>query len=56
MDPNAALADLRIILADGEPEDAVESFCVARTTFRALDEWLSNGGFQPRAWVGRFEE
>lgn len=54
MDPNAALADLRAALkvydeaiskkvADEAAEQIVEAA-------RALDEWLSKGGFAPEAW------
>jgi len=52
MDPNAALANLRALVAESEagdvdPRDTAEEF---HEQFAALDEWLSKGGFLPTAW------
>ena len=61
MDPNATLAQARAALARlddlDEQEDAPyierRAECAADVVdaFRALDEWLTKGGFQPAAWV-----
>jgi hypothetical protein len=52
MDPNAALANLREMVAesdagDVDPADTAWEF---QEQFKALDEWLSKGGFKPAAW------
>ncbi len=46
MDPNAALAEIRRLVAeDPERVDPLTE------QVAALDEWLSNGGFPPDAWL-----
>lgn len=53
MDPNATLARLRELLAvdpDESPEAALENFDEVAEKFKALDEWMSNGGFLPTDW------
>ena len=53
MDPDEALRKMRQALKwyeEGlEDDDCEESLVVAA---RALDEWLSKGGFLPEAWKG----
>jgi len=55
MDPNQALADAREALARydaAESEDSVIlAACDAVESFRALDEWVSRGGFFPNTWL-----
>ena len=48
MDPDVCLAEIRELtkksdLSDDQIEDLV-------TRVRALDEWISRGGFLPKAW------
>lgn len=45
MDPDQNLKTLRELL-DIDDEDNL-----AAEVFRALDEWICNGGFLPKAWV-----
>lgn len=51
MDPNTALEEIRASLATyrlvGSADEVVKSLV---EHFEALDEWLSRGGFLPRAW------
>lgn len=56
MDPNATLAAIRQLI-DTEFRDVENGVAVSRTRlaelaehFRALDEWLTRGGFAPHAW------
>jgi len=58
MDPNQTLANLRAALtaareaADGYSNDAeIEAWQEVGDHVEALDSWLSQGGFQPSAWV-----
>lgn len=54
MDPNAALEAIRSMVSDvlaGETGDAQYTLDELAETFRALDEWLSRGGFKPAAWL-----
>lgn len=60
MDPDAALANLREAvqraeeLADPDRSDPeVDALWDALTAARALDQWLSSGGFLPTAWQNR---
>lgn len=56
MDPNTALTNLRNLVAriehlldaDHDVEDSDLSELV--DTFYGLDQWISKGGFLPRAW------
>ncbi|WP_436778238.1 hypothetical protein [Yinghuangia sp. YIM S09857] len=53
MDPNETLEDLREYarLVAGEVPGAAEEWGdTVAELFLALDEWLSRGGFPPRAW------
>lgn len=50
MDPNAALAELRELLREGDVEISPEEISQAIDLFQGLDDWLSGGGFLPRAW------
>lgn len=49
MDPNAALAELRALVADGHETDSDDHDRIAELV-RALDTWISRGGFLPAAW------
>ena len=57
MDPEVALAEIReqIEEFDGLSEDnfvdALRAADQITEHFKALDEWLSNGGFLPSAWA-----
>lgn len=57
MDPNQALADIRADAAsilDGSACCAAHGEMAAAELalkFRALDEWLTQGGFPPEVWV-----
>lgn len=61
MDPNAALAAIRDGLAaidairDGSADPDANTYANAAADIvehtRALDEWLSKGGFPPNAWT-----
>lgn len=55
MDPNAALLEIRAKLeaADGEPLLAAANVLRERALelFRALDDFLSRGGFPPADWT-----
>ena len=48
MDPNAALAEAKEILADRDVTD--EYLPRLADIFEALDDWLSKGGFLPDEW------
>lgn len=52
MDPNAALAALRAMVAESEAGDvdAADTAVEFQEQFAALDTWLSQGGFKPLAW------
>lgn len=55
MDPNETLAKIRQAIADfNEPDtDSVEYLGAVDElidSFKALDEWIRNGGFLPDAW------
>lgn len=51
MDPNAKLADIRSLLAYEESNPLTrDQFEELSDRIRALDEWLSKGGFLPDAW------
>jgi hypothetical protein len=45
MDPDAVLAEIRELLEEGNSDEAGLSFM-------QLDDWLSNGGSLPVAWMG----
>lgn len=48
MDPDATLTELRELYNEEVwTPDVIERFV---TEFDALDNWLMNGGFLPRAW------
>lgn len=48
MDPDANLAELRRLTQTADlSDDELERVVVL---FRSLDEWISRGGFLPRAW------
>lgn len=49
MDPDETLRWLRETFADGVEWDA-ETLDAVAERFRALDGWLSKGGFLPTAW------
>lgn len=54
MDPNAALRRIRESIADmdsTQDDDELYYAFTALEHFRALDEWLSKGGFKPNEWV-----
>jgi hypothetical protein len=55
MDPNQALADAREAtkVADrtSGPWEHLDALEDALESYRALDEWLSKGGFLPTAWA-----
>ena len=48
MDPNAALTEIRSILARNDLE--LPDYERLAELTEALDKWLSNGGFLPDAW------
>lgn len=55
MDPNATLQEIRelvgeIELATDEEREAELASALAEQV-RALDEWLSSGGFKPADWA-----
>lgn len=54
MDPNEALRRLREALAQwhlrGDMAGALDAAATIADQAHALDEWLSKGGFLPRAW------
>jgi hypothetical protein len=50
MDPNETLRRLRACADEDDPFNAAELLPVMQEHFRALDEWLSKGGFVPDAW------
>jgi hypothetical protein len=43
MDPEQTLKDARALAEAGEVDDALE-------LYRALDEWVTRGGFLPAEW------
>lgn len=49
MDPDANLAEIRRLIKKGADlsDDQLERLVVL---IRALDEWISKGGFLPKAW------
>lgn len=49
MDPDAALEAIRDAIRFVEMDSAPTNF-YAIDDLIALDEWLSNGGFLPKAW------
>lgn len=49
MDPNATLARLRELAADGTHLTMTETEEMAEL-FEALDAWMSKGGFMPSDW------
>lgn len=54
MDPNEVLADLRARCDAVEASFSEEVHLAARPlvdSFRALDEWISRGGFLPKDWT-----
>ena len=60
MDPDAALEELRRALDDadaadaaGDRDTAMDCYSRAAELIRALDAWLSRGGFQPADWRRR---
>lgn len=46
MDPDACLSEIRTILSEGPDGDTERLIDLVR----ALDEWLTSGGFKPAAW------
>jgi len=58
MDPNQALADAREAYAlvnrtEDDAEDHLQALEDLAEAFRALDEWISQGGFLPSEWQYR---
>lgn len=57
MDPNQTLADIHEAIADMKKQHRPSEFGYMEAAERlvysvqALDEWLSNGGFLPKAWA-----
>ena len=57
MDPNKALQDARqacerlCMLGDGDGPEYHQTVMDALEAYRALDEWVSRGGFFPDAWL-----
>jgi hypothetical protein len=49
MDPNAALADIRSILADRAEDGSWDADQLAER-INDLDNWLTRGGFLPADW------
>lgn len=49
MDPNATLAELRALLGEDRVWDSDDIDRMAEL-IRALDGWMSSGGFLPKAW------
>lgn len=49
MDPDAALAEMREIAKADQSEfhEGIHRLCELTL---ALDEWITNGGFLPKAW------
>ena len=55
MDPNANLAEQRRIAArmiENDEDRPLLAYRLAELV-EALDEWITNGGFLPSAWVRR---
>lgn len=51
MDPNAALKDIREIVAAFDKESCTqEDLETLAELVSNLDKWLSNGGFLPKPW------
>jgi hypothetical protein len=50
MDPNAALSEIRRIIANPEGPD-VDLFRLVELV-EGLDQWVSRGGFLPEGWGG----
>ncbi len=55
MDPNATLAEIRRLIDDLDngrcsPSQARRARADVADLFRALDEWITRGGFLPTAW------
>jgi hypothetical protein len=52
MDPNACLTEIRAAIAALEGPDA-DLYDVQELVdkFRALDEWMTRGGFAPEGWA-----
>jgi hypothetical protein len=54
MDPDQALKDLRdafqIIDTTHLFNETLDAYHTVRDSSQALDEWLSKGGFLPKAW------
>lgn len=48
MDPNAALEEIRALIAASEPEDLDDRLV---ELIEGLDGWLTRGGFLPRQWA-----
>ena len=53
MDPEAALEEIRAIVerADDEDTDVVEDHNRLVDLIAGLDQWMSRGGFMPKAWA-----
>lgn len=53
MDPNAALKKIRDLVEtmDGQPDEMIVGMAEELAVLvQGLDEWLSKGGFLPKAW------
>lgn len=54
MDPNITLDSIRALVISiheaENPDDVDELAEKLATDIRALDEWLTSGGFLPKAW------
>jgi hypothetical protein len=54
MDPDAALKQARACAEDYDTETgnpAYEAAIEALEAYRALDDWITDGGFLPKAWA-----
>jgi ribosomal protein S20 len=54
MDPDQALQDLRSAIKrldkSVDTDEFINATALTRDAAQALDEWLSKGGFLPKAW------
>lgn len=50
MDPNAALAEIRSILADRAEDGTWDAERLAEL-INGLDDWITGGGFLPADWA-----
>jgi hypothetical protein len=50
MDPDAALARIRHLADTNNCEDARDCYLDLAELVQGLDEWITKGGFLPKAW------